>query len=74
MGPMGYSLCLAEHLEDLCVVGTGAAGTRAINPGISGLGRGGSQCCMDTEEGVSLAKNGFPQWVRKLALELHLEK
>lgn len=40
-GPMGYSLCLEEHLEDLCVVGTGAAATHAINPGISRPGQAG---------------------------------
>lgn len=36
--------------------------------------RSGSQCYGDTEQGVSLAKKGCPQWMSELGLELDFEK
>ena len=66
MGTVGYSLCL-EGTPDLCVVGTGAAGSCAITLVSTGQGRGGSRFRGDTGGRV------FPLWVKELASELDLE-
>ena len=55
---MGYSLCL-EGTPDLCVVGTGAAGTCAITLVSTGQGRGGSRFRGDTGGRVS-GPEGLP--------------
>lgn len=61
---------LPEGNPCLCVERRGAAGTCAVNP-VSTRPEAGAVCSAEeTEEGVSMAKKGFPQWVRDLALEL----
>lgn len=61
---------LPEGSPRLCVEGRRAAGTCAVNP-VSTRPEAGAVCsAVGTEEGVSMAKKGFPQRVRDLALEL----
>lgn len=60
LGPMGYSLCLEEHLEDLCVVGTGTVGTHAINPGISRPGQGWFTVLYGHRGGSVSGQEGIP--------------